>query len=195
MESTPTSWSERSEQTMLRVTDIEGGSSQGLNLLPLSFIVTDGKKIDNDMTVYFVNKTAIGNLRNWSVTFTTPSVIVSPVVQKFDQVNVRALLTQNFYQPNSDTIFTQFLMDIERLSLQLKGELEKKGVTITNWASPIKSSQNDQNGVAVKVKKPHLKELITNFKRPMHCVIKITCLYINATSSGMALELIDAMEV
>jgi hypothetical protein len=134
-------------------------------------------------------------MRHWTVTFVTPSVLITPINQRFDAQNIRALLTQNHYIAESNKTFTNFLMDMELLSSMMKEALSNKGVNTSSWMSCIKSSDGGNNGVAVKVKAPHLKDLVMNFRKPFRCVLKITCLYKNDQSSGMALELVDCMEV
>ena len=138
-----------------------------------------------------MNKKAVGNVRNWSMTFLTPNVLVDPIPNQFDETSLRVMLCQNHFQNYSDALFNDFMTQIDMMSELFKGELASRGEDVSKWQSNARSRSDGKVGVICKIKIPALKALVGNFTRPYQCVLKITCLYLGERGSGVGLEVVE----
>lgn len=192
------SWSKRSEEVTSTPTSIQLPRSE-FQLFPRDFVITDAKRCSvrgDDLTIYYVNRKTAGNVhlnnvRNWSMTFLTPSVLVDVIPNQFDDKSLRVMLCQNHFQNYSDAVFNDFMHQVDMMSELFKGELSSRGEDVSKWQSNARSRSDGKVGVSCKIKDATLRGLIGNFTKAYQCVLKISCLYVGERGSGVGLEVIE----
>ena len=159
------------------------------------FIISKKKRVDRNLDVYFIGVNDPITNRPWAFTLGTPKCFVTFSTSQYttDEPESRALVCPMYgdgQNPNTEP-FLQFVHHLDGVSNALKERFMMMRCNVSDWLTPIKENNGFVQGVQVKVKNTHVREVIRAGASNVVCCVKISCCYFAKKRSGLSLELLD----
>jgi hypothetical protein len=165
------------------------------------FQVSQVKRVDRDLDVYYAGITDPITKRRWAFTIGTPTCYVTfaPSTYEGEPKNCRVLLSPHFYTNSSNlpdtSAFEEFMQHVDGISNRFKTIMSSYyGREVEDWSSPLKIENGFIVGIQAKIKNDDVRQAVLLSDGVLKCSLKLICVYFARGRSGLSFELTEAHE-